>query len=981
MAETKEEAKVETTYSPGMIVEVRDEHWLVTDASVAAGSQRIHVRGISEYVRDEEAIFFDCFDKIKIIDPKNVTLSPDTSPNFRKSRLWMETTLRQTPVPLESHELVVANSMLVDPLDYQRKAVSQILSADNYQPRLLIADAVGLGKTIEIGLILAELIKRGRGDRILIVTPPSVLEQMQKEMWNRFAIPFVRLDSIAIQRIRQELPATRNPFTYYNRAIVSLDTLKQPKYRTYLEKVNWDAVVVDEAHNVVNRETQNNQLVRMLSTRTDALIFASATPHNGNQKAFGEMLRLLDPAAVDEHGIPIKEFVKKLVIRRHRYSPEVRDHVADQWAERAEPVNMLVEPSAEEAAVARELRNTWTGKDVMPPSAKNEARGHNHLFPWVLLKAFLSSPAALDVTINNRLNLLRKEKHLPETDPEIVALLRLEELNSKVNTSNSAKFQKLISYLKEIGIGPKSDERVVIFSERVDTLSWLKENIAKTLKLKASQITTMNGKDDDATQMAIIESFKRKEDDLRVLVTGDVASEGVNLHQQCHHLIHWDIPWSLIRIQQRNGRIDRYGQHHSPVIATLLLDTNAADSPGDLHIFEKLMEREYTVREQLGGDVAVLMGKYDVKAEEASIRDALSGQKTFEEVVPEVEEALARTAAPFRQIIENSNAPEDSEDSSMAALNTLDLLNFDAPDTQAASESANSEEDAFSSIYATEVEYLQDALLEAFQDHPEKPLDNDGVGWAQNAAEHVVRLNPSPDLQQRFRVLPKDYVKDLHILDEIRLTDNRETGNESIQSALDSEVKANWPRIHYLGPLHPVTAWAADRALTTMGGKEIPIIHGDVESPTIILLATLSNPYGQTITRAIYTAKYEGKTADGQLFFSYLPESDITRWLRDHTDLCDTRAANNLREFSDEDIKELQSLIRPAVEQMNDIMQMIKNKFTDVQTAAIQRFNQSHRRERVKDATERKKYEERMTTKFDPKNKYERPILMVVPKN
>ena len=99
-------------------------------------------------------------------------------------------------------------------------------------------------------MILAELIRRGRGERILIVTPCHVLEQMQHKMWSRFAIPFVRLDTLGIQRIRQKLPATRNPFTYFKRAVISIDTLKSDGYLASLRSHTWDAVVIDESHNL-----------------------------------------------------------------------------------------------------------------------------------------------------------------------------------------------------------------------------------------------------------------------------------------------------------------------------------------------------------------------------------------------------------------------------------------------------------------------------------------------------------------------------------------------------------------------------------------------------------------------------------------------------------------------------------------------------------------------------------------------------------
>src|SRR5699024_6200850 len=107
-----------------------------------------------------------------------------------------------------------------------------------------------------------------------------------------------RLDSVGIQKVRQNLPASRNPFTYFPRVIVSLDTLKSAKYRAHLEKVHWDAVVIDEIHNATNVGTQNNQLARVLAPTTDALILASATPHNGDPESFKEILRLLDPTSV-----------------------------------------------------------------------------------------------------------------------------------------------------------------------------------------------------------------------------------------------------------------------------------------------------------------------------------------------------------------------------------------------------------------------------------------------------------------------------------------------------------------------------------------------------------------------------------------------------------------------------------------------------------------------------------------------------------
>ena len=142
------------------------------------------------------------------------------------------------------------DSFLLDELTYQQRPAE--LALKNLRPRILLADVVGLGKTLEIGLILAELIRRGRGDRILVVTPQQVLEQFQLELWTRFAIPLIRLDSVGIERIQREIPAGRNPFTYYKRIIISVDTLKnEGRYGQHLDAMHWDAVVIDESHNLI----------------------------------------------------------------------------------------------------------------------------------------------------------------------------------------------------------------------------------------------------------------------------------------------------------------------------------------------------------------------------------------------------------------------------------------------------------------------------------------------------------------------------------------------------------------------------------------------------------------------------------------------------------------------------------------------------------------------------------------------------------
>ena len=346
--------------APGSVVIVRDEEWLVTGVEHTTDGRLLRCQGLSELVRDTTASFYEGLDAdLRVLDPAEASVVADDSPHYRRSRLWLEATLRKTAVPLDGTALTVSGDMLADPLGYQQAAVRKALDQANLRTRILLADAVGLGKTLEIGMILSELIRRGRGERILIVTPRHVLEQMQNEMWSRFAIPFVRLDSLGIQRVRQKLPATRNPFSYFKRVIISIDTLKSRQYLDHLRRQPWDAVVIDESHNVTNSETLNNQLARVLAPNTDALILASATPHNGKPESFAELIRLLEPTAVRPDGTVIEDEVRRLVIRRHRHSPEVASEVGADWAERKEPQNWLVPASDAENEVARELDAVW----------------------------------------------------------------------------------------------------------------------------------------------------------------------------------------------------------------------------------------------------------------------------------------------------------------------------------------------------------------------------------------------------------------------------------------------------------------------------------------------------------------------------------------------------------------------------------------------------------------------------------------------
>ncbi|MCA1677376.1 MAG: helicase, partial [Actinobacteria bacterium] len=153
----------------GAQVEIRDEEWLVRSVRrTERDGLRLEVTGASELVRDQDAVFFTELDAVTVLDPRKTCLVADDTPSFRRSRLWLESLLRQSPTPSSDTRVVAGHRGLLDRMDYQLRPAEVALS--NLRPRILIGDAVGLGKTLEIGVLLTELIKRGRGERILVVT-------------------------------------------------------------------------------------------------------------------------------------------------------------------------------------------------------------------------------------------------------------------------------------------------------------------------------------------------------------------------------------------------------------------------------------------------------------------------------------------------------------------------------------------------------------------------------------------------------------------------------------------------------------------------------------------------------------------------------------------------------------------------------------------------------------------------------------------
>jgi superfamily II DNA or RNA helicase len=782
----------------------------------------VRALGLSEFVRDQEATFFTNLDDVKPLRPEDTKLVHDDSPGFRRGRLYLEALLRRTPLPVTEVRPAIGHRQLLDPLDYQKRAVA--LALEQPRPRLLIADAVGLGKTLEVGMILSELIRRGRGERILVVTPKHILEQFQHELWTRFCLPLVRLDSEGVQRVRQKIPPTRNPFSFYKRVIVSIDTLKNPgQYGHHLERIHWDAVVIDECHNVANRSAFRNRLARLLAPRTDALLLTSATPHNGKRESFAELIRMLDPTAIADPSSYERADIEHLYIRR--FKKDVAAEVGHQFPDRLPPRPIAVPASPAENAVIAELADAW----LYPAAGKSPVSGQgSRLFPWTLLKAFLSSHVALrDTIIERRKKLSPVAGATEEQKREDGALVKLAVLNNRIDEDSSAKLRRLIEELREIGVGPRSTERVVVFSERIATLHWLAGAVSDALKLPDKAVAVMHGGLPDTEQMRIVEEFGQDSRPLRLLFTGDVASEGVNLHKSCHHLIHFDLPWSVIRIDQRNGRIDRYGQRHAPEIRALLLEPDHGKVRGDLAVLKRLLEKEHEIHQTLG-EAAALMGLHAVELEEDAIAKALAAGESADHAVP------------------------DKPD-----LDSFDLLALMAGGTDGGpvhvAEPITLVED-----HAT---FVHEALREAFGD------PQDALNLAVEPENSFLAFDPPRDLQRRLSVLPQSYINERKILQRLKLTTDKDVATAQLIAAQRAEGTM-WPETGYLGEQHPVVEWLVDKVLASYARGEAPVFTGDVASPVVLLLAMCSNQRGQATVVEWLAAE---RTASGAVHVEPMP--------------------------------------------------------------------------------------------------------------
>jgi superfamily II DNA or RNA helicase len=510
--------------------------------------------------------------------------------------------------------------------------------------RLLIGDEVGLGKTVQAGLIIAEVRARVPGARTLVAVPAALRDQWQRELADRFALPGIVLDAAALARAGDR--SQGNPWAVHELAITSIDYLKRSEVIRALEGLVWDVVVLDEAHALASA-SDRAKAASLLAARARILVMLSATPHGGDDAAFSRLCRLGDL----DHRFPL------VVFRRTRGDLALSLGRRSVW--------LRIRPTMAEIAMHDALlayaRRVWTA--TSPDHAGRLAMA-------VLLRRACSSAGALADSIERRLAalgavprldpgpqmLIPRGDHreddevpwavvgaggLPDAGEEGDILRRLLDF-ARTASGSECKRHALVRLLR------RTTEPAIVFTEYRDTLSRLSgwcEDHAPVL---------LHGGLTQADRRHAIRQFTHGAS--RLLLATDAASEGLNLHHRCRLVVHLELPWTPLRLEQRIGRVERIGQTRR--VHTIQF---VAAGTSEQRIVARLLQRMGRIRTALDGlrDAG--------RPEQRIARSVLAGEPGDRE--PRVE---AGAALPRGVIVPDLGALAGREAARLAAARALD---------------------------------------------------------------------------------------------------------------------------------------------------------------------------------------------------------------------------------------------------------------------------------------------------------------------
>jgi superfamily II DNA or RNA helicase len=565
--------------------------------------------------------------------------------------------------------------------DYQLDPVVRALQMPRVN--LLIADDVGLGKTIEAGLVVQEMTLRHRVRSVLIVCPSSLQVQWQEEMRDKFGLEFRIIDSESISQLRRKRGIHVNPWTHFPRLITSVDFLKRERpLRSFRETLPagdqpmypraYDLLIVDEAHNVAPSgrgkyatDSMRTLAIRSIAPHFEHKLFLSATPHNGYRESFAALLELLDSQRFARAVTPDRNQLDAVMVRRMKDELKLRWDGSRRFAERV--VRHLEVAYTDDERRAHRALQTYSELRLKNAASDGERMAAEFVLK-LLKKRLFSSPAAFASTLEKHVNTVGGRKASitaikdiddfsddyadddeyetetgevigsasqalsPLSSEEKALLQELSGFAAKASRGADCKAQALVSWLKAT-LRPGNnwnEERVIIFTEYRATQKWLFDLLAREGFAEEGRLEMIYGGMPNDQREPIKAAFQAhpRESAVRILLATDAASEGVNLQNHCSKLIHFEIPWNPNRMEQRNGRVDRHGQKAEEVLIhhfvgqgfdTAKTSGKVGDLEADLEFLMRAALKVETIREDLGKVGPVIA---------AQVEEAMLGRRT-----------------------------------------------------------------------------------------------------------------------------------------------------------------------------------------------------------------------------------------------------------------------------------------------------------------------------------------------------------------
>ena len=613
---------------PGSLVRARGREWVVLPESE---KDLLHVRPLGGL--DEEIT--GILPAVENVETASFSLpSPEDIGDYLSARLLFEAarlSTRAAAGPFRSFARIA-----VEPRPYQLVPLMMGLRLDPI--RLLIADDVGIGKTIEAAMLLRELIDRGEIEKMTVLCPPHLAEQWQKELKEKFHIDAELILSSTIKRLERDLPIGTSVFDKHRYTIVSIDFIKGDRRASDFINKCPELVIVDEAHGCTlasglgRGRQQRFDLIKKLSEDPERhMILVTATPHSGNEQAFRTLLGLLDsdffelPLDLDrDERAAIRRKLASHIVQRRR--ADIRSYLETDTAFPTRKDREVTYTFSESYKKLFEDIMRFTLEYVSDKSGEERLRRIRYWSALALLRCVSSSPAAAAATLRSRA-VVDETSDDVDTIGTTVVLDQddIDELTtvdfspgSKIENDKEVNRRKMLEFAKRAeSLYGKEDNKMrgavkqveeflkegykpIVFCRYIDTADYLAKQFRENLSNKI-RVESVTGILPPAEREARIDSLANEEGSY-VLVCTDCLSEGINLQDNFDAVLHYDLCWNPTRHEQREGRVDRFGQEKPEV---RVVTYYGKDNPVDSVILDVLIRKHKSIKSDLGVTVAV----------------------------------------------------------------------------------------------------------------------------------------------------------------------------------------------------------------------------------------------------------------------------------------------------------------------------------------------------------------------------------------